>query len=116
GTGIPKGVEYTHDIFINQTAMLKEEFKLSSEDIDIPGFPLFSFFTLAMGMNSVIPDMDFSKPGECDPKKLYQNIMDSSATFVAGSPAIWTRLAIYCDKNNLKLPSVKYLVMFGAPV
>jgi len=116
GTGKPKGVEYTHDIFINQTRMLKEEFNLTHEDIDIPGFPLFSFFTLAMGMNSVIPDMDFSNPAKCDPKKLYQNITDSKATFVAGSPAIWERLAIYCHNNKLKLPSVKYLVMFGAPV
>lgn len=116
GTGKPKGVEYTHDIFINQTKMLQNEFNLTEADIDIPGFPLFSFFTLAMGMKSVVPDMDFAKPGVCDPKKLYQNIMDTNATFVAGSPAIWERLAHYCHENKLQLPSVKYLVMFGAPV
>jgi len=116
GTGKPKGVEYTHAIFINQTYMLRDEFNLTYNDIDIPGFPLFSFFTLAMGMNSVIPDMDFSRPGECDPKKLFQNITDSQATFVAGSPAIWSRLARYCHDHQLTLPSVKYLVMFGAPV
>ena len=116
GTGIPKGVEYTHDIFINQTRMLKEEFSLTHEDVDIPGFPLFSFFTLAMGMTSVIPDMNPSKPNKCNPAKLYQNIIDSKATFIAGSPAIWTRLVEYCLEKKLTLPSVKYTVMFGAPV
>lgn len=116
GTGIPKGVEYTHSIFISQTRMLQEEFGLTYEDVDIPGFPLFSFFTLAMGMTSVIPQMNPSKPGKCDPKKLYKNIMDSKATFVAGSPAIWERLAMYCKEDNLTLPTVKYLTMFGAPV
>lgn len=116
GTGKPKGVEYTHEILINQTKMLQEEFSLSSEDIDVPGFPLFSFFTLAMGMTSVIPAMNPSKPAKADPKKLYQNIIDSNASFVAGSPAIWERLAYYCYDNNLELPSVKYMVMFGAPV
>jgi acyl-coenzyme A synthetase/AMP-(fatty) acid ligase len=30
GTGIPKGVVYTHDIFIEQTKILKEEFNLNS--------------------------------------------------------------------------------------
>lgn len=116
GTGKPKGVEYSHDIFINQTKMLQTEFNLTHEDIDIPGFPLFSFFTLAMGMNSVIPDMNFAKPALCDPKLLYRNIQDAKATFVAGSPAIWERLAEYCFHNNLTLPSVKSMVMFGAPV
>lgn len=116
GTGKPKGVEYGHDIFISQTKKLKEEFKLTSEDIDLPGFPLFSFFSLAMGMKSVIPHMDFSKPSHCDPKFIVKNILDNNATFVAGSPAIWERVANYCLANGLKLNSVKYLVMFGAPV
>lgn len=116
GTGRPKGVEYTHDIFINQTYMLQKEFNLTSDDTDIPGFPLFSFFTLAMGMTSTIPDMDFAKPIECVPDKLYQNIMDAKATFLAGSPAIWERLADYCLEQKLTLDTVKYVVMFGAPV
>ena len=116
GTGTPKGVVYTHKIFNQQTEILKDLFKLNSSDIDLPGFPLFSLFTISMGMKSVIPDMDPSKPAECDPKKLYMNIVDQNPTFVAGSPAIWERLADYCIEHNLTLPSIKYLVMFGAPV
>lgn len=116
GTGTPKGVVYTHSIFDKQTMLLKELYQLTPNDIDMPGFPLFSLFTIAMGMTSCIPDMDPSKPGKCDPKKLYQNIVDQRPTFVAGSPAIWERLADYCIKHNLILPSIKYLVMFGAPV
>ena len=116
GTGIPKGVVYTHDIFINQTKMLQDEFSLTEEDVDLPGFPLFALFTLAMGMTSCIPDMDPSKPKNANPKKLIQNIMDQGATFVAGSPAIWEKIAEYCTENRLTLPSIKYLVMFGAPI
>ncbi len=116
GTGTPKGVVYTHSIFHHQTNVLQELFKLTMHDIDMPGFPLFSLFTIAMGMTSCIPDMDPSKPGNCDPKKLVQNIMDQQPTFVAGSPAIWERVADYCIDNDITLPSVKYIVMFGAPV
>jgi olefin beta-lactone synthetase len=116
GTGIPKGVEYTHKIFYHQTMMLKEMFKLSSDEIDVPGFPLFALFTLAIGMESSIPDMDPSKPAKAKPEKLLKTILARKATFIAGSPAIWENLANYCLKYNITLPSVKYVVMFGAPV
>lgn len=116
GTGTPKGVVYTHSVFDQQTTMLKEQYHLNSDDIDMPGFPLFSLFTIAMGMTSCIPDMDPTKPGSCDPKKLVQNIYDQKPTFVAGSPAIWERVADFCLEEGLVLPSIKYVVMFGAPV
>ncbi len=116
GTGIPKGVRYTHKIFNAQVERLKEMFSLGAKEVDLPGFPLFSLFTITMGMKSAIPAMNPSKPAQCDPKNLIANIFDHQATFVAGSPAIWKRVAHYCLENNITLPSVKYLVMFGAPV
>ncbi|PKN50712.1 MAG: hypothetical protein CVU55_15690 [Deltaproteobacteria bacterium HGW-Deltaproteobacteria-13] len=116
GTGRPKGVVYTHKIYTEQTRLLQELFDLNDREIDLPCFPLFSLFTLCMGMTSCIPDMDPSKPAKADPRKLLQNILDNKVTFMAGSPAIWEALADYCEKNKINLPSVKYLVMFGAPV
>ncbi len=116
GTGVPKGVVYTHGIFNAQIKMLKEMFALTDQDIDIPGFPLFSLFTLAMGMKSCPPDMNPARPAQANPRKLVQNILDQKATFVAGSPAIWEKVAQFCVAHNITLPTVKYLVMFGAPV
>jgi acyl-CoA synthetase (AMP-forming)/AMP-acid ligase II len=116
GTGRPKGVVYTHKIYTEQTRLLQELFDLSDNEIDLPCFPLFSLFTLCMGMTSCIPDMDPSKPAKADPGKLLQNINDNKVTFMAGSPAIWERMGEYCEKNKITLPTVKYLVMFGAPV
>jgi acyl-CoA synthetase (AMP-forming)/AMP-acid ligase II len=60
--------------------------------------------------------MDPSKPAECNPQKIVTNILDQKPSFVAGSPSIWDRVADYCIKNNITLPSIKYVVMFGAPV
>lgn len=116
GTGCPKGVIYTHKIYTAQTRLLQELFNLNDKEIDLPCFPLFSLFTLCMGMTSCIPDMNPSQPATADPRKLLQNITDNKVTFMAGSPAIWEGLGKYCEKNNITLPSVKYLVMFGAPV
>lgn len=116
GTGIPKGVRYTHKIFNSQISKLQSLFNLGPEEVDLPGFPLFSLFTITMGMKSAIPAMNPSKPSKCNPEWLVKNIQDNSASFVAGSPAIWERVANYCLERGVKLPSVKYLVMFGAPV
>lgn len=116
GTGIPKGVLYTHGILNFQTNALREMFSLDETQIDLPGFPLFALFTLAMGMTSVIPDMDPTKPAQCDPRKIVRNILENEVTFVAGSPAIWERVGKYCQQKSINLPTVKYVVMFGAPV
>lgn len=116
GTGTPKGVVYTHNIFWNQTFLLQKMFNLNENDIDVPGFPLFSFFTLSLGMTSCIPDMDPSKPSKANPASLFKIVRDNKATFLAGSPAIWENLANYMITHDKKLPSVKALAMFGAPV
>src|SRR5690606_22263164 len=67
-------------------------------------------------MTSVIPDMNPSKPATANPKKLVQIINEQGGTFVAGSPAIWQKVADYCLQNGQMLPTVRSLVMFGAPI
>lgn len=116
GTGTPKGVEYTHKIFSTQTKLLQQLFSLTPKDVDIPGFPLFSLFALNMGLTSCPPPMNPAKPAKANAKKLVDWITQQRGTFVAGSPAIWERVADYCLAHQITLPSVKYLVMFGAPV
>jgi acyl-CoA synthetase (AMP-forming)/AMP-acid ligase II len=116
GTGIPKGVVYTHGILNAQTDALQKMFSLDETQVDLPGFPLFALFTLAMGMTSVIPDLDPTRPASSDPRRLVQNILDNSVTFVAGSPAIWEKVGRFCIQKKINLGTIKEVVMFGAPV
>ncbi len=116
GTGIPKGVVYTHGILNAQTTALQKMFNLDETQSDLPGFPLFALFTLAMGMTSVVPDMDPTKPAKCDPLKIVRNIVDNEISFVAGSPSIWEKVGQFCLEKKIQLPSIKQVVMFGAPV
>jgi acyl-CoA synthetase (AMP-forming)/AMP-acid ligase II len=114
--GRPKGVVYTHQMFHAQATAMQKIFPLTSDDVDLSGFPLFSLFTIAIGLKSCIPDIAPQCPAKCAPKKLVKNIFDHSPSFVSGSPSIWESVADYCIANKLVLPSIKYIVMFGAPV
>ncbi len=116
GTGIPKGVVYTHKIFRTQMDLLGRMYNLTPSDVDLSGFPLFSLFTVGLGMCTIIPKMDASKPAKCNPEKIVKDILRYKVTYCSGSPAIWSRVANYCLKNEIKLHSIKSLVMFGAPI
>ena len=116
GTGKPKGVVYTHKIFVQQTKLLQEMYSLTPDDVDCPCFSLFSFFTISMGLTSYVPRMDASHPAKTDPSGIVRNLQENNTTFAAGSPAIWIKVADYCLLHDIQLPALKHLVMFGAPV
>jgi len=111
-TGIAKGVPYTHSMFWEQTKELGKIFNLLPEDSDYPGFPLFSLFTLCLGMQSGITNIDPRRPSKTNGEVVANDLVKNSITFAAGSPAIWERVLA----TNRVFPQLKYLVMFGAPV
>ncbi len=115
-TGPAKGVPYTHEIFNQQIKILKDQFKISPGEADLPTFPLFGLFSCGLGMTSIIPDMDCSRPAQVDPAKIIAPINDFKITNSFGSPALWGTVSQDCMKHNIKLPSLKRILMAGAPV
>lgn len=115
-TGPPKGVVYTHRIYIKQMQMIQALYKAGPEQIDMPAFPLFALFSAAMGMPCVIPDINPSLPAKADPKLIIDTITKHNITFSFASPALWLNLANHCVKNKIKLPTLKKILMAGAPV
>ena len=116
GTGPAKGVPYTHKIFIAQTFLLRDMFSLTANDKDFPCFPLFSLFTLSLGLTVIVPDLDPSRPATANPVTILRQILRHQPNFASGSPSIWEKVADYALSNQLTLPSIKALAMFGAPV
>lgn len=116
GTGQPKGVLYTHGMFINQTIKLKQMFKLTPQDKDYPCFPLFGLFSLALGLTVVMPEVDLMKPADVNGKTITQSLIHHKITFSTGSPALWKKVASYSVKKKITLPFLKGLATFGAPV
>jgi olefin beta-lactone synthetase len=115
-TGPPKGVLYQHGNFDRQVTELGEFYGIRPGEIDLPGFPLFGLFNCALGVTTVIPDMDPSRPARVDPRNLVEAIHDWRVTQAFGSPAIWNRLGRHCQERNIQLPSLGRVISAGAPV
>ncbi|MBU6333756.1 MAG: AMP-binding protein [Chloroflexi bacterium] len=115
-TGVPKGVEYTHGIFDAQVQLIRDVYHITAGEIEMPAFPLFSLFNVALGLTSAIPPLDPTRPAQCDPRGIVRMIHDLQVTSSFGSPAIWRRVAAYCLSARLTLPSLRRVLMAGAPV
>ena len=111
-TGIPKGVVYRHRHFVAQIELLREAFDIKPGGINLPTFPPFALFDPALGLTSIIPDMDPTKPASADPKKLHHAINKFGIDQLFGSPAVVAVLAKY----NQKLPGILRITSAGAPV
>ena len=114
-TGAPKGVLYTHGIFDAQVKIFENDFKIEPGEVDLSAFPLFSLFSVAIGATVVVPDMDATKPAFVDGDKIMEAIQDQGVTYAFGSPAFWHRVATHCEQKNLRLPSLRRVLMAGAP-
>jgi acyl-CoA synthetase (AMP-forming)/AMP-acid ligase II len=111
-TGVPKGVVYRHRHFVAQIAMLREAFGIEAGGTDLPTFPPFALFDPALGLTSIIPDMDPTRPARADPRKLHDAIARFGATQLFGSPALVDVLARF----GAKLPTIRRVTSAGAPV
>jgi acyl-CoA synthetase (AMP-forming)/AMP-acid ligase II len=101
--------------FDRQVSEISEFYGIQPGEIDVPGFPLFGLFNAAMGVTTVIPIMDASRPAKIDPRKFVAVVQDWRATQSFGSPAIWNRVGMYCEKHNVRLP-LRRVISAGAPV
>ena len=136
-TGTPKGVVYSHKMFEAQITALKEDYGITPGERDLATFPLFSLFGPALGMASIVPDMDASKPITANPDFIFAAIEKYQCTNLFANPALIEVLgqAGAADvsatkalakasvkevvkeitKAQVKLPSLKRVISAGAP-
>ena len=113
-TGIPKGVVYCHRHFTAQVEMLQAAFDIRPGEVDLPTFPPFALFDPAMGMTTVVPYMDPTRPAKADPEILAETIKRFAVTNIFGSPALMNVLGRYTEANDIDLPSVRRMISAGA--
>jgi acyl-CoA synthetase (AMP-forming)/AMP-acid ligase II len=115
-TGPPKGVLYTQRMFDTQVQEIQSHYGIEPGGVDLGCFPLFALFNAAMGVTTVLPEMDFSRPAAADPEKLLAAANDWHVSQAFASPAVWRELSSHCEDTGKRIESLRQVFSCGAPV
>ena len=118
-TGAPKGVTYTHrSSFLHTLRLLQVDvMAISGADSVLVVVPMFHanawglpFAVPAVGAKLVLPGR------QADGASLARLIQSEDVTIAVGVPTVWLGLVDHLDATGETLPSLKRIVMGGAPV
>ncbi len=115
-TGAPKGVCYEHGMFEAQVRLVRDTYQIEPGEVDLPLLPIFALFNPALGMTTIVPEIDPRRPATVDPAKIVQAIRQESVTNSFGSPTLWRIIADHCLSKGIELPTLKRVLCAGAPV
>jgi acyl-CoA synthetase (AMP-forming)/AMP-acid ligase II len=115
-TGSPKGVCYEHGMFDAQVSLIRETYGIQPGEVDLPMLPIFALFNPALGMTSIIPEIDPRRPAQADPSAIVQAILQEGVTNSFGSPTLWRKVALHCSESRVNLPTLRRVLCAGAPV
>ncbi len=115
-TGPPKGVCYEHRHFDAQLRSVRDHYGIRPGETDLPLLPVFALFNPALGMATVVPPVDPSKPAKADPAGIVQVLQDHAVTNSFGSPVLWKRIGEHCQASSTTLPHLRRILMAGASV
>ncbi len=114
-TGPPKGVEHHEDGLLAQAELVRDLYGLGPGDVSLATFPPFALFGPALGMTTVVPRMDPTKPAKVVPSRVIRAARDSGATVMFGSPAVLDRLGRGAPEGT-HLFALRQVISAGAPV
>jgi acyl-coenzyme A synthetase/AMP-(fatty) acid ligase len=95
---------------------LRQTYAIQRGEIDLTTFPHFSFHSLALGLTTIIADMNFSRPARSNPQRISEAISSFGVTNMFASPALLDALGRWGSQNGVKLASLKRVISAGAPV
>lgn len=115
-TGSPKGVCYEHGMFDAQVRLIRRTYAIEPGEVDLPLLPIFALFNPALGMTTIVPELDPKRPAALDPGRIVQAIRQERVTNSFGSPTLWNRIAAHCAAQQVTLPSLRRVLCAGAAV
>jgi acyl-CoA synthetase (AMP-forming)/AMP-acid ligase II len=115
-TGAPKGVCYEHGMFDAQVRLIRDTYGIKPGEIDLPMLPIFALFNPALGMTTIVPEIDPRRPADVDPAKIVQAIQQERVTNSFGSPTLWKKIGDHCLARHIQLPTLRRVLCAGAPV
>ena len=119
-TGPSKGVVYTHGALEAQRDALVDLYDITHDDRLVAAFAPFALYGPAMGISSVVPDMDVAAPGTLTAAALGDAAVAVDATMVFASPAALANVVRtghqLTAEHRRAFERVRLLLSAGAPV
>ncbi len=111
-TGPPKGVEHGEEQLLAQADLVGRLYGLGPDEVSLSTFPPFALFGPALGMTTVVPRMDATRPADVVPARVVTAARRFGATVMFGSPALLDTLS----RGGGSMPTVRQVISAGAPV
>ena len=115
-TGNPKGVVYTHrsNTLHALTSAAPDMLGLASTETIMPVVPLFHANGWSIGYTAPLTGAAMIMPGrDMRPEALYE-MLEHGATVTAAVPTVWLLLLDFLEEKELKLSSLKRVVIGGS--
>jgi acyl-CoA synthetase (AMP-forming)/AMP-acid ligase II len=110
-TGVPKASVRTHHHLLEQFKALGGILSHKSGTTDLPTLPIVLLINLGMGVTSVLPDWNPSKPQNLIPQNIFRQINNHKVQSITASPFFIRQLALSGGH-----PGIERIVTGGAPV
>ena len=119
-TGPAKGVRYTRQQVARTCATLVDCYNLSSTDVLVAAFAPWAILGPALGLGSVIPDMDLLRPSTLSATSLAQACARGDGSVLWASPAALRSVVSTAgqlrDDDRQALRRLRLVLAAGAPV
>ncbi len=115
-TGKPKGVVYTHrsNTLHAMSSAIPDMIGLSSNDRIMPVVPLFHANGWSVGYTAPLVGASMVMPGrDMTPAGLYE-MLEMGVNMTAAVPTVWLALLQYLQANDLKLSTLKKVIIGGS--
>ncbi|MDP9396612.1 MAG: fatty acid CoA ligase family protein [Actinomycetota bacterium] len=115
-TGVPKGVELTVGNLLAQVELIRDLYDLRPGEVSLATFPPFALLGPALGLTTVVPRMDPTRPAAVDSRRLVDAVRTYGASVMFGSPALLDTLVRWAGPRGETMPTLRRVVSAGAPV
>ena len=119
-TGPAKGVVYRSDQIRAQADHIRAIYALTPDDAFVAAFAPFALYGPAMGVASVVPDMDVTSPSTLTATRLADAVRAAGATTVFASPSSLRNVVATAgeldDRARADLARVRVAMSAGAPI
>ena len=119
-TGPAKGVIYRHHQVQRTMTLLGAHYSLGAKDSLVAAFAPWALLGPGLGITSVIPDMDVTRPGTLTARSLADAITSAHGTVIWAAPAALRNVLATADTlsaaQKAGMSDIRLLLSAGAPV